>query len=155
MKTDTKSRIITVSIITFIITLAVAAAVITDLGVKKELTYTDKELQELYQGYGITENDLKFAKGELPNYLNGTVLVGNRVIVTEDGLAPENMEQGVDYDLVLSERQMEDIIENARMDYIEKYGVDPANPKIDSVYGYLLPKEEADRIMESANDMPY
>ncbi|KXS43640.1 MAG: hypothetical protein AWU59_982 [Methanolobus sp. T82-4] len=155
MKTDTKSRIITVSIITFIITLAVAAAIITDMGVQKDLTYTDEELQKLYYEYGITENDLKFAKGELPNYLNDTVLVGNRVIVTEDGLPPENMELGVDYDLVLSEREMEDIIENARMDYIEKYGVDPANPKIDSVYGYLLPKEEADRIMESANDMSY
>jgi len=34
------------------------------------------------------------------------------------------------------------IIKDARERYIEKYGVDPANPKVDVVDGVPLPKEE-------------
>ncbi|WP_269851090.1 hypothetical protein [Methanosarcina horonobensis] len=34
-------------------------------------------------------------------------------------------------------------MEEARESYIEKYGVDPADPKLDEVNGYLIPKQEA------------
>ncbi|WP_406655597.1 hypothetical protein V7O62_07320 [Methanolobus sp. ZRKC2] len=148
MNKDTRSRIIALVVAVLIITVAVVAAIVGDIGSKGELSYTDEELQVLYQNYGITNNDIKFAKGELPNFLDGTILnSGKMVLVTEDGTPPENMEEGKDYDVILSEQEMEHIIENARMDYIEAYGVDPSDPKIDSVNGYLLPKEEVDRLM--------
>jgi len=38
-----------------------------------DVSYTDEELQEMYEKYDISENDLKFARGELPNYLEGTI----------------------------------------------------------------------------------
>jgi len=49
-------------------------------------------LQKLYKKHGITENDIKFVKSELPHYLEGTILDGNRVyITTEDGKIPEKL----------------------------------------------------------------
>ena len=49
--------------------------------------------------------------------------------------------------MVMSEQEMSRIIKEAETAYIEKYGVDPANPKLDSYNGYLLPKEEVDRLI--------
>ncbi|MDY0385525.1 MAG: hypothetical protein RBT65_00055 [Methanolobus sp.] len=62
----------------------------------------------------------------------------------------------MDYDIIISEQEMIDIIEDARNDYISKYGVDPDNPKLDSVSGYLLPVQEANRqIMFGKIDLNY
>ena len=44
------------------------------------------------------------------------------------------------------------IIKDARERYIEKYGVDPANPKVDVVDGVPLPKEEVERLVKSGKD---
>lgn len=113
-----------------------------------DVNYTDDELQELYEKYNITENDIKFARGELPHYLEGTVFQGNlRVLVTETGEPPEGSKEGVDYDAVMSEQEMSKIMEESRVAYIEKYGVDPANPKLDDVNGYLIPKQEAGKLV--------
>jgi hypothetical protein len=38
------------------------------------------------------------------------------------------------------------IIEKAKKDYIEKYGVDPENPKIDIVNGIAIPTEEVKKL---------
>jgi hypothetical protein len=148
MRANTRPEVISIAVIVFVITIAVAAAIIADVESKKEIYYSEEELQVLYQEYGITENDVKFARGELPAYMNETILEsGKRIIVTEDGVPPENMVEGKDYDLILSEQEMRDASKNARLAYIEEYGVDPANPKLDSVNGYLLPKQEVDRLV--------
>ncbi|AKB37397.1 hypothetical protein MSSAC_2807 [Methanosarcina siciliae C2J] len=119
-----------------------------DLVLTSHLSYTDEELEELYEKYDITENDLKFARGELPNYLEGTVFKSNSsVLVTETGEPPEGSKEGVDYDVVMSEQEMSKVMEEAREAYIEKYGVDPANPKIDEVDGYLIPVQEARKLV--------
>jgi len=111
-----------------------------DIVLSGHVSYTDEELQELYEKYDITENDLKFARGELPNYLEGTVFQSNsRVLVTETGEPPEGSKEGVDYDVVMREQEMSKIMEETRAAYIEKYGVDPANPKLDEVDGRRLP----------------
>ena len=61
-----------------------------DILLDADVTYTDAEMQELYEKYNITENDLKFARGEFPHYLEGTVFHGNlSVLVTETGEPPE------------------------------------------------------------------
>jgi hypothetical protein len=114
---------------------------------ENNFVYTEAELQSLYEKYDITENDLKFAKGELPNFLEGAVLCSDKkVVVTEDGKPPENMKQGIDYDIILTEPEMLGIIEKAKKDYIEKYGVDPENPKIDIVNGIAIPTEEVKKL---------
>ncbi|WP_048065660.1 hypothetical protein [Methanosarcina acetivorans] len=119
-----------------------------DMVLTGHLSYTEEELQDMYDKYEITENDLKFARGELPNYLEGTVLQSNsRVLVTETGEPPEGSKEGVDYDVVMNEQEMLAIIEEARAAYIEKYGVDPSNPKIDEFDGYLLPVQEAKKLV--------
>jgi hypothetical protein len=152
MKAKSKHIAITIAIIILIISIAFIAAINCKTG-NDELYYTDKELQTLYEKYNITENDIKFAKGELPNYLDGTILYNSSKIVVahEDGIPDENMIQGVDYDIIISEKEMFDIIENAKSDYIEKYGIDPENPKLDSVDGYLLPVQEVNRLVFQQN----
>ncbi|MDW7727715.1 MAG: hypothetical protein SCH70_11515 [Candidatus Methanoperedens sp.] len=87
--------------------------------------------------YNITENDIKFARGELPHFIEGTILDGNTMtggISTNESLAIE---------------------EEARKRYIEKYGVDPANPKVDEVYGILLPVEEVKRLVKIGRLVPW
>jgi hypothetical protein len=112
--------------------------------------YTAAELQDLYYRYNISENDIKFAKNELPNFLEGTILCSDkRVIVTEDGNPPKNMKQEVNFDVIISEQEMRNIIEEARKKHIEKYNVDPNNPRVDIVDGYALPEEEVTKLVES------
>ncbi|MFY1112967.1 MAG: hypothetical protein AB3K77_15005 [Methanosarcinaceae archaeon] len=113
-----------------------------------DVSYTDAEMQELYEKYNITENDIKFARGELPHYLEGTVFQSDlRIIVSETGEPPEGSKEGADYDVVMSEQEMSKIMEEARAAYIEKYGVDPADPKLDEVKGYLIPTQEAGKLV--------
>ncbi|KKG10859.1 M12 family metallo-peptidase [Methanosarcina sp. 2.H.A.1B.4] len=117
---------------------------------ENSIRYTEAELKDLYTKYNITENDLDFANNELPYYLEGTVLDSNlRVIASETGKPPEGFKEGEDYDLIISHEEMFAIIDGAREKYIQKYGVDPANPKIDAVNGYALPREEVDKFVES------
>ena len=110
----------------------------------------DIYLQELYRRYNVTENDVLFAKNELPHYLNGTILDGDtRVIVTATGEPPGDLKEGEDYDVVISTKEMRTIMEDAKKRYIEKYGVDTANPKLDEICGILLPTEGIERLVKS------
>lgn len=138
-----------------IIMLILSVAAISGQLTKKGSDYSDEELQALYDKYEITENDIKFARGELPNYLNGTILSSDKiVVVTEDGIPGKGTAEGVDYDIIISEQEMIDIIEYAKTEYIAKYGVDPENPKLDSVNGYLLPVQEVNRLVKSGQIVP-
>ena len=51
--------------------------------------------------------------------------------------------------IVIRTDEMLAIMEDASVWYIEKYGVDPANPKVDVVDGFPLPKEEVERLVKS------
>ncbi|MHC1757574.1 MAG: hypothetical protein AB9861_19495 [Methanosarcina sp.] len=113
-----------------------------------DVSYTDEELQDLYEKHDISENDLKFARGELPNYLEGTIFQSNSIVlVTETGEPPEGSKEGEDYDILMSEQEMSKIMDEARATYVEKYGVDPSNPKLDEVDGYLIPVQEARKLV--------
>ncbi|PAV11888.1 hypothetical protein ASJ81_08775 [Methanosarcina spelaei] len=121
----------------------------SEASMENNISYTETELKDLYNKYNITENDLLFANNELPNYLEGTILDSKlRVIASETGKPPEGLKEGEDYDLIISHEEMFAIINGAREKYIQKYGVDPANPKTDTVNGYVLPKEEANKLVE-------
>jgi len=87
----------------------VSAAVIPkqrDVLLKPPEKLTERELQIIYKKYNVTENDIKFAKGELPYVMAGTILDGSkRVIITGDGKLPERIKKkvkSVGYDLVIS-----------------------------------------------------
>jgi len=55
---------------------------------------TKEELLQLYGKYNITENDIKFDKGELPHPMDGTILDGSRkVLITEDGRIPQHLRE--------------------------------------------------------------
>ena len=85
------------------------------------INYTTAQLQNMYKKYNVTDNDLKFANDELPNYLEGTILDSDlRVIASETGEAPENLKQGEDYDILITEKEMVRIMESARDKYIQK-----------------------------------
>ncbi|MEA1999487.1 MAG: hypothetical protein U9N61_09250 [Euryarchaeota archaeon] len=125
-----------------------ASAVSGDGSKEPELAIGD--LQDMYRRYNVTENDVLFATNELPNYLNGTILDSDtRVIATRTGEPPEGLKEGEEYDIVISTKEMRAIIEDAKERYIEKYGVDPANPKLDVVDGIPLPNEEVERLVKS------
>lgn len=129
-----KSRIIIVLAVLIFMGVSVAYSSIV---IPNKLEYTQEELRDLYLRYNITENDIKFAKGELPHFLEGTVLDGNTTtggISTNESLAIE---------------------EEARKRYIEKYGVDPANPKLDEVGGILIPVGEARRLVIIGRLIPW
>ncbi len=52
----------------------------TNTGLKHPKDFTEKELHVLYAKYNITENDIKFARGELPHFLDD-VLDGPYVVM--------------------------------------------------------------------------
>jgi hypothetical protein len=146
LKVNTKEIIIVALIL-----IAIATIIITTTNIQESssLHYTDEELQALYEKYNITENDLKYAKGELPPL---TITENDsRVIATDDGLPPEDLVQGVDYDIIYTQAEWRIMIEKAKNEYIEKYGVDPSNPKLDFVGGYYLPIQEIDRLAETSS----
>lgn len=148
-----KSRIIIV--LALLLTFVGVSVAYSSIVIPNKLDYTQEELRNLYLKYNITENDIKFAKGELPNFREGTVLYGNtRVIVTNTGEPPEGFKEKVDYDIVIDINESHAIEEDARKRYIEKYGVDPANPKVDEVYGILLPVEEVKRLVKIRSLIP-
>ena len=126
--------------------LAMAANEHTNENLKLPEELTKEELMQLYRKYNVTENDIKFAKGELPHYLEGTILGSNKiVVVAESGNIPEKLKnklekRRMDY-IVLSYKEMLDIVEKARKSYIEKYGVDPRDPRAEVLNGVVLPKE--------------
>ena len=131
--------------------IAVALLIVALLiGVVVALAVSGDDLQELYRRYNVTENDVLFAKNELPHYLNGTILDGDtRVIVTATGEPPEGLKEGEDYDAVISIKEMHVIMEDAKERYMETYGVDLANPKLDEVCGILLPTEGIERLLNA------
>lgn len=123
----------------------------SDDGVMTEtnLTFTTTELNDLYKKYNISENDLKFAKNELPNYLEGTILNSDQIVIaTENGLPPADLPKENNCKII-SHKEMSDIMKEARAKYIQKYGVDPANPKIDIINGYSIPTQEAENLVSS------
>lgn len=139
-----------------IVILAVGVDHGEDGNTSADISYTDEELQELYSKFNITENDIQFAKGELPHYLEGTLLHSDvRLLVTEDGKPLEGMVEGEDYDMVITQEEMFAIEEDARQRYIEAYGVDVSNPKLDEVYGYLLPVGEVKRLILSTPSLAF
>ncbi|MDW7728275.1 MAG: hypothetical protein SCH70_14445 [Candidatus Methanoperedens sp.] len=121
-------KILQVSALLVIVVL-VGAAVVYSLVIPNKLDYTQEELKDLYLKYNITENDIKFARGELPNFLEGKRMKGN-----------------------ISE--MRAIEEEARKEYIKKYGVDPGNPKLDEVNGILIPVGEVKRLVKIGRIIP-
>ncbi|MGB9928690.1 MAG: M12 family metallo-peptidase [Methanosarcina sp.] len=93
---------------------------------------------------------MKFANNRLPNYLEGTILDSNqRVIASENGKPPENLKEGEDYDIIITHEKMFAIIHEEREKYIQNYGVDPENPKIEIINNYAIPKEEINKLAES------
>lgn len=78
----------------------------------------------------------------------GRLLYGNtRVIATKTGEPPKGLEEGVDYDAVITTSEMARIRKEACESYIQKYGKDPVNPKLDNISGTLLPVEEVQRLV--------
>lgn len=100
----------------------------------------DKGLDALYAKYNVTDNETKYINGELPHWLDGTILEngGFRVLATPDG-DDGGFVKGEDYDILITIEEYENITDKAAADYLEKYGVDVN--KFDKSNGLLLPAE--------------
>lgn len=115
---------------------------------QKILNLTPEELNNLYLEYNITENDIKFAKGELPHYLEGTILDGNtRVIISSTGEPLNGEIPGVDFDVMISTEEADAIFKEAIEKYIQTFGVDPRNEKIAFVNGVAVPREYVSKLL--------
>ena len=115
---------------------------------------TKEELQQIYRKYDITENDIKFAKGELPHYLEGTILYDKKVVVLEslellEDEVIRNAIMKLKPDYIITKEEQFIIIEKARKEYIKRFGVDPANPKVEIVNGVPLPREYVKELIKS------
>ncbi len=116
---------------------------------KKPSELTAEELKAIYKKYNISENDLKFALRELPHYLEGylpeSYVVMGRIGANgtvENWVDPKAAENFKKLRIrVLNASEFFEIREKARKAYIEKYGVDPRNPKVVLMDGIPLPKE--------------
>ncbi|MFO7966954.1 MAG: hypothetical protein R6U44_05085 [Archaeoglobaceae archaeon] len=134
--------------------MAVAAMTEEKIPLKKPSKLTEDELNRIYENYNVSENDIKFAKGELPHFLRGTILDGTKkVIATENGKLDKDLKnrlkkKNITSYNVIEIKKMKAITEKAKKNYIKKYGVDPANPEIDVISGISLPKGYVEKLVE-------
>ena len=110
----------------------------------------------IYKRYNVSENDIKFATGKLPHYLEG-YLPDSYVVMGRMG--PNGTVKGwIDVKAadhfrklgirVLNASEFLAIREEARKAYIEKYGVDPHNPKVVLIEDVPIPKEYIRKLAE-------
>jgi hypothetical protein len=98
-------------------------------------------------GAEVNENEILFARRELPQYLDETILNGNtRVTVTQSGERPPQMDPQ-DNDLTLSSREHRQILDSAINEYIDKFGVDPSTPKVQLIDGEPYTNQEAQKLL--------
>lgn len=98
-------------------------------------------------GSEVSANEVRFAKGELPNYKRGSILNGDHhVVATESGDPPAAV--GDAYDVAISHRELFNIEERLIDEYIDEFGVDPSDPKVQVVDGDVYTKSEIKSIVE-------
>jgi len=123
---------------------------------KKPSELTARELKAIYKKYNVSENDIKFATGKLPHYLE-SYLPDSYVVMGK--LGPNGtVEEWIDVKAadhfrklgisVLNASEFLAIREEARKAYIEKYGVDPHNPKVVLIEDVPIPKEYIRKLAE-------
>jgi hypothetical protein len=169
MKKNLKQKGIAVGVIfivALLIGMALVPAVTANKGATNGVDFTPDELQELYRTYNITENDIKFAEDRLPHFLEGTTLDGKvatmgKIALEGDKVVVSEWVDPLFYDYcikegykVISPEEWFAIEEKAREEYIKRYGVDPANPKIDIVDGVPLPAEYVRELVKSGKISP-
>jgi hypothetical protein len=97
----------------------------------------------------VPANEIAFAKRNLPNFLENTILDGSkRVTVTESGDVPENFSSS-DYDVIISKREFDKIEQEAIEEYKDKFNVDPANPQVEIIDGTPMHVDEVQRKVEA------
>lgn len=110
---------------------------------EESITFSDNELDAIYKSYGVTENDVKHFNGELPHWLDGTILGdgGPKVLGYPEG-AEVTDAQRAKVDIAMPMAEVQKIWDDARGRYLEKYGVDVNNPvEFEVINEYVLPAE--------------
>ncbi|OYT28894.1 hypothetical protein B6U98_03665 [Thermoplasmatales archaeon ex4572_165] len=78
---------------------------------------------------------------KMPNYLDGTILDGSKVvIITEGDYLPEDLGK-IEYEYLITWEEAQIIANEARQKYIEKYGIDPQIKDVE------IPEGEMKRIL--------
>ncbi|ESS12804.1 MAG: hypothetical protein A07HR60_00274 [uncultured archaeon A07HR60] len=97
-------------------------------------------------GTEVHENEILFARRELPHYLSETILDGDtRVTVIPSCERPSQMvPQDTDETLNLCEHRQ--ILDSAINEYIDKFGVDPNAPKVQIIDGEPYTNEETQKL---------
>ncbi|SDR36457.1 hypothetical protein [Natronobacterium texcoconense] len=106
-----------------------------------------KELQNVYAEYNVSNSRIRFARRELPHFLEGTELAApdERILAAPDRTyIPEN----ANYDTFLSSDDEERIVERAAQRYQRKYGVDPRDPAMTRIGDLFVPDEFLEDLYE-------
>lgn len=91
--------------------------------------YQKAEVQNVSENTSTVSYESRLEPGELPYWLDGTILDGNyRVVVSEDGLMPPFQKSG-SYDYAITFEEAQSIADDARQRYIDTYGIDPCPPE--------------------------
>jgi hypothetical protein len=91
--------------------------------------YQKAEVQNVSDNTSTVSYESRLESGELPYWLDGTILNGNyRVVVSEDGLTPPFQKPG-SYDYAITFEEAQSIADDARQRYIDTYGIDPCPPE--------------------------
>jgi hypothetical protein len=84
----------------------------------------------------LNVGDLKEISGNYPYFLEGTILDSDiRVVVTQDGQPPIDVDPSL-YDMVISWNEQEQILEDAKNNFIAIYGFDPCPPVPQDAWPY-------------------
>lgn len=137
-------------IIAFLLTgIMISSTPIVNATINKLSDITESDLQTMYKQYNVSENEVKFAKGQLPHYLDGTILNSDKkVVASSTGKPAPGDVHGRDYDILISQNEMLDIIQKARVEYLKKYGVDVSNTKIQMIGDKAIPKEAVKKLVD-------
>lgn len=92
-------------------------------------------------GSEVSVNEVRFAKGELPNYKRESILNGDRRVVATESGEPSALADD-EYDVAISHRELFKIENRLIDEYVDEFGVDPSDPKVQIVDGEAYTKSE-------------
>lgn len=102
----------------------------------------------------LSENEIEYAKGQLPRYLSGTILDGETPVLVSPPEIRSRYTTAHNIEHILTIDEANSIREQARQEYIKEYGVDPRNPRAEVIDGNVLRKEKIRELVDQGKLKP-
>lgn len=102
----------------------------------------------------LSENEIEYARGQLPRYLSGTILDGETTVLVSPPEIKSRYTTAHNIEHTLTIDEANSIREQARLEYIKEYGVDPRNPRAEVIDGNVLRKEKIRELVDQGKLKP-